>query len=516
MTDSSFLGPPSVEFAPYSRVPSARIRRDARQGTIDQDPEFIDFLESLTAPAPVKAAAVENGSDTESKKTEKVTVTPLVQYLRDKKANKVKDVSNTPKAAKNVRQDSKESKSGQTLDKKAVTKTTISSPEKRSAQAVKVEKAARDAVRVLNKQATTSPKPSVTSTPGTASSSSNPGLPLAEKKRERGNASAAARILQRDLGIGTSPGGRKGRREASTSSPRTATGSVLSSSKQDEGAAQAANSTANEASSVSKSNIASLSGTVSEPVASQPSDRGAPISQPPTGPSASRSRNKAVSHLKIDSTLPNNEQSIASLNKSSSTVLATTQAFLKHANPSQGVTEPLLEEVFSNFGTIKKVEIDKKKGFAYIDFADSEALQKAIKASPVKVGQGQVVVLERKTGSSLQARNARGGSPAMGGRGGIPIGPRGGKGGIARGRGGFARGGGTLQGSPSIGSPAKAPTAQTSNGNADAPTKPDSATAPPESVPNPFPAPSITINPTPEPSTPPAPSEAPDNYVVNL
>jgi len=72
------------------------------------------------------------------------------------------------------------------------------------------------------------------------------------------------------------------------------------------------------------------------------------------------------------------------------------QAFLKHANPSQGITEALIEEALTAFGKIEKVEIDRKKGFAYVDFADNEGLRKAVAASPVKVAEGAVQVLERR------------------------------------------------------------------------------------------------------------------------
>ncbi|KAL8865590.1 MAG: hypothetical protein Q9174_006808, partial [Haloplaca sp. 1 TL-2023] len=78
-----------------------------------------------------------------------------------------------------------------------------------------VEKAARDTARLLNKQVAASNKPQPTTTaPSAAPASPQPAAPspLAEKKRERGSASAAANILRRDLGIGGSPAGRGGRR----------------------------------------------------------------------------------------------------------------------------------------------------------------------------------------------------------------------------------------------------------------------------------------------------------------
>jgi regulator of nonsense transcripts 3 len=55
-----------------------------------------------------------------------------------------------------------------------------------------------------------------------------------------------------------------------------------------------------------------------------------------------------------------------------------------------------------------KVEIDKKKGFGYIDFAEPDGLQKAIAASPVTVAQSQVVVLERKVNPGAEKTRGKG------------------------------------------------------------------------------------------------------------
>lgn len=38
-----------VEFAPYQRIPKEHKTQDVRQGTIDQDQDYLDFLESLKA-----------------------------------------------------------------------------------------------------------------------------------------------------------------------------------------------------------------------------------------------------------------------------------------------------------------------------------------------------------------------------------------------------------------------------------------------------------------------------------
>ena len=52
--DAALVGPPTLEYAPYTRVPLGKRRADARQGTIDQDAEFIDFLQSLESPVQSK------------------------------------------------------------------------------------------------------------------------------------------------------------------------------------------------------------------------------------------------------------------------------------------------------------------------------------------------------------------------------------------------------------------------------------------------------------------------------
>ena len=466
-SDPALLGPATVEFAPYGRILNGRVRKDARQGTIDQDPEFIDFLESLTNPTP-KPPVAESGSDNEPKKDE-VTITPLIQYLRDKKANKGKETTPPVKGAKHTRHDSKDSKTSQGSDKKMIQKETrdSSSPvEKRSASAIKVEKAARDAVKLLNKQAHSSNKTSgplpvlAPSSAPVSTQTQSVSTVTADRKRERGAVSAAARI-QRDLGIGGSPGGRR-RRDAPTVATTPAVTATI--------AKQAPVPPSPVASNTSNS-IPSPQTTVTPTLAARPSqisnipttNSNSTVIHPPTGPAASRTPTKPQ-----NSNAPRAQQTSTPTTTKPFPIASTaTQAFLKHANPSQGITESLLEQAFVPFGSIVKVEIDKKKGFAYIDFADPEGLQKAIAASPVKVAQGQVVVLERKTGPSLQARNLRGG-PAMnpGRGGGVSRGNRGG----ARGRGGMPRSQvtGAVQ-KPAVSSPAPADIASSAVASAVAP-----------------------------------------------
>lgn len=447
--DSALLGPPSVEFAPHGRVPSSRPRKDARQGTIDQDPEFMDFLQSLTNP-PAKAVHTDQENGSVGKVKDKVTTTPLIQFLKDKKANKGKENATVPKGAKHSRQDSKDSKSAAVTDSKNATgNVTASSPKKRSAQAVRVEQAARDAVKVLNKQAANTKQGNVSPSPTKAvpaptspavTPNSTANAALADKKRERGNASAAAKILQRDLGLGGHVGGRGGRRGLLGNVANRATPGNASAAAKAPGVPQTPQPAVSTATnSIATSTSTSDASTTPVPDAPQRPARNAP----PSGPAASRAPSKASASARTTTSA-----SGAALSKPAAPPSTATQAFLKHANPSQGITEPLLDEAFAVFGTISKVEIDKKKGFAYVDFAEPESLQKAIKASPIKVAQGQVVVLERKTGPTLQTRNVRGGGPMMGNRGGgMPMGnrgtgmPVGNRGGSMRGRGAFGRGG---------------------------------------------------------------------------
>ena len=463
------LGPPTVEFAPYGRIPSDNPRQDARQGTIDQDQEFIDFLEGLTNPLP-KKTLVDQEEETVTKSKEKVTTTPLIQFLRDKKANKGKEPSTGTKVGKHTRQDSKDSKTSSGSEKKTPPKpATVTSPEKRSTQAIKVENAARDAVKVLSKQASANNKKADSSEAvappvSTAPNAPPPSAPLASKKRERGNASVAAKILQRDLGLGGGPdgrGGRGGRRGGSVgpvkadATPTTPKISILASES-----SAAAATTLQEKPPVAPQKVAPAAPitppmTGKEDAAKAQSTKAASSATPPTGPAASRGGAKPNQQPRDNHGNPTKPSGSS---KGPTISPTATQAFLKHANPSQGITEPLLEEAFAGFGTVKKVEIDKKKGFGYVDFEEPDGLQKAIQASPVKVAQGQVVVLERKTSPTSQSRNVRGGPAMATNRGGsVPVGPRGGRGGSMR------RGGG----------PPRPPY----NANAPKPSQPSTATA---------------------------------------
>lgn len=430
---------------------------------------------------------MDQNNDILGKNGEKVTVTPLVQFLKDKKANKGKDPTPASKSTKHARQDSKENINGPLIEKRLSSKTgnlSLLPAEKQNVQAVRIEKATREVVQVIQQQVAEvikSPLPSpvrsapekTEKTPNVAKSNPraektpnvakpSPGTektptvtkpPLGvekspntakstlgtEKKRERGSASAAAKILQRDLGLGTSPRGRGARRGVSSSTPKPTSGNPDAAVPKEDPTSSSTmpmkESTATVSQTPSNKETPTLAG--SSTVASKSQEPFA-SSQPPKGPATSRTSPKAASASDAKASPQNSGKKI---NKDVPVSPTATQAFLKHANPSQGITETLLEEAFAEFGIIKKVEIDKKKGFGYVDFTEPKSLQEAIKASPIKVAQGQVVVLERKVGPNLQTRNARGGSSLVANRGGSTVGPRGGRGGGVRRGGGATRGG---------------------------------------------------------------------------
>lgn len=364
--DPCLIGPPSLEFAPYNKIASGRSRNDGRQGTIDQDQEFIDFLQSLTEPITKSAA---NGIDGEAAQ-EKITTTPLVQYIKEKKANKAKDAADKKSAkAKLQDKDAKEAKPSKT--EKVVVKSATSSPEK-----AKVAKASQEALKAVNKsvaqiQAKTQPAPAKSDTK-TAAKEPAPttGTPAATK-RERQNISAAARI-QRDLGLAP-----KAPRATRAAAAVAATPAATTKSEPK----------ANEKPAPAEEKKATQSASAATPAATAPT--------PPTGPRATRNITQAANPPAVAAKpTPTPATRVKPPPKPTP---GAKSAFLKHANPSQGVTEELLKEVFTaTFGTLTRCEIDKKKGLGYVDFEDTEGLQKAMAASPVKVGDkgGQVIVLE--------------------------------------------------------------------------------------------------------------------------
>lgn len=373
--DPVLLGPPSLEFAPYAKTAGNRTRKDARQGTIDQDPEFIVFLESLTQPIS-KPNAPDTTAEGEGKKNG-TTVTPLVQYIKDKKANKAKEHASS-KSKKSDRETKAEKVQAKKLLQRPDRDTALSSTTEKREKKSKTDKAAKDAVKAANKQTASATKQSGKGATTPNAAKDGAAAPSSERKKDRGgNASAAAKILQRDLGISPSGGGR-----------RKGGG---------KGAADENETPRKEAESKKDAPVKSRKG----PSAEGKSENASPSNEQPattasTPPAGNTNASKPPKSAKGKPAAP------ASPNPTS------TQAFLKHANPSQGVTEQLLETAFTPFGAVVKVEIDRKKGFGYVDFAEPSGLQSAIAASPVAVAQSQVVVLERKANPGGEKARGKG------------------------------------------------------------------------------------------------------------
>ncbi|XPS75261.1 hypothetical protein M3J07_007343 [Ascochyta lentis] len=485
--DPALVGAPTLEFAPYPKMPGGRRRNDNRQGTIDQDQDFKDFLESLTNPI-AKPAAAEN----EQSKDTKVKTTPLIEALREKKANKEKPNSK----GRHGRGDKDDTAEKKVLAKPGKENAANSGDKgRRSGKADKAQ-ATKDAVKILNKEASSAKHANTAADKASAS-------PAPERKR--GNVALAKSMLQRDLGVGPGPAPNRRRgtkREVPDADAATQAkdGPAVEQKAKDVTAAQSAASPADKASQASQKKErptraerrafkASLADTTNSKAASsdaKPQSQGKAATTPapqilkkpqtaqapttPKGPAASRAPPTEPAATRPASGSAKTQAPGAALSSAVPAAPAarpatsrpvpdatSKQAFLKHANPSQGITEPLIEEALKVFGGLEKVEIDKRKGFAYVDFAEPEGLQKAMAASPIKIAQGAVQVLERKAPVTRGPRfNA---SPA-----GAPHGPstgpaRGGRGGFAprgRGRGGARGGGNATAGSGSGSGPAAA------------------------------------------------------------
>ena len=78
-----------VEFAPYQGIPKKR-KADYRCGTIDKDSDYQSFLQSLDSrPEPRPSVKLETYlEELEANKIQDVQVTPLIEYLREKRSGR--------------------------------------------------------------------------------------------------------------------------------------------------------------------------------------------------------------------------------------------------------------------------------------------------------------------------------------------------------------------------------------------------------------------------------------------
>ncbi|XP_076337691.1 uncharacterized protein LOC143239923 isoform X2 [Tachypleus tridentatus] len=89
--------PAIVEFAPFQKIPKRRMKKkDAKCGSIEQDPDYLKFLESLQSPEEMSLPSAEAYlEEIEAKERElkanngvlKLT-TPLIEYIKQKKLEK--------------------------------------------------------------------------------------------------------------------------------------------------------------------------------------------------------------------------------------------------------------------------------------------------------------------------------------------------------------------------------------------------------------------------------------------
>lgn len=108
--------PAVVEFAPFQGLPKIRSRKkDNKCGTIEEDPHFISFLESLNNVEP------EIGGKTETKleysyklkDDKKITSTPLLEFLANKKHDRREDKKRKGDDKRKQRDDDRQKKRGQ-------------------------------------------------------------------------------------------------------------------------------------------------------------------------------------------------------------------------------------------------------------------------------------------------------------------------------------------------------------------------------------------------------------------
>jgi len=441
------VGPPVLEHSLYGRIPGVRHRVDQRAGTIDQDPDYQRFLEDMTNPTAAKEPSGEPTLGGGPVKSEKVTSTPLIQYLRDKKTAKIAAAKAARKQETIVAKGklSKElSSAGAAEDGRKKGK------EPRPDKAV--ERATKQTIKILNREAASRAGSNLSSSKSHDKANEKPSDVLSPKaaKGPAGQRGAATpgqvRMLQRDLGI----------------TPRLSRRELANAQKEERSAA--ANGPNSEAPS-SPSDASSI------PIAPRGAGTSRTLGRPPRrtrGPVLDTSKSSAASPATASPQTP-----VVLLKKtetpqsgpSTPNALATpttpatpnsapaqpapaparrpqtmaapsdgaTQAFVKHANPSQGVTEELLKQVLETFGAVSLVEIDKRKGFAYVNFVDTDGLKKAMAANPITVARGTVQVMQRKVASAeKKPQHQAPRTPDRGGRGGRggSTGRRGGRGGM--------------------------------------------------------------------------------------
>ncbi|OAR01349.1 hypothetical protein LLEC1_06744 [Akanthomyces lecanii] len=404
-TNPALVGPPSLELSAYKKVPSNKKRTDTRQGTIDQDPEFMAFLEGLANPAPPREGADMDDGDDANKGEAKVTTTPLVEYLKEKKANKSKDSSSSKKRGEGRNKSSKEDESSKKKGR-----------ESRAEKTDKAEKGSKTTVKILTKKAATEQAADAAKN---AAKAINAAIGQDAPKSKRAGIATAARILQRDLGLSPGSAHRRARQDAAKADQKSKEATSIEEAQNVSQTAETGNNQESKAKPNSTTGRnqpgrrgrdsrngekttaieASAQPTVSKPpVILKKAQANTPRSQAPALPATASQQianTKGVAE-KNSNPAATNSKAGQSQKKPQSVSAGATKAFVKHAVHSQGVTEAALRQALEPLGAITNIEMDKRKAFAYVDFSDHDGLVKAVAASPLAVAQGSVQILERK------------------------------------------------------------------------------------------------------------------------
>ncbi|KAI0153935.1 Smg-4/UPF3 family-domain-containing protein [Pestalotiopsis sp. NC0098] len=439
-----------------TRVPLAKHRVDPRQGTIDQDPEFQAFLHNLTQPKDSQPKDIENGDQLSSDELGKEgkVVSHLVRYIQEKKAAKAKEAA-AAKTARHSRQESQSTKAKSGEDTKKKSKE--SKADKSDKENAK-EKAKEPTPKILTKKAAAQSSTAEASKGTSSQTATTKAADEAIPKSRRANIAQAAKILQRDLGLSPGSAHRRARQNAAKSegTPGAETSTATTSEKQVEevkepeapktapptgpkgqsnegsrrsrnrgkGAASSTNTTETAKGKASEGTAKPTTGPIIllKKEASKKDDSASGAASSPSTPTATTSANSTSTNTAAPPTGPKAAGSKGNAGKSnnqpqqkktgSQATSGAVRAFVKHANPSQGITEALLKQAMETFGSVTFVEIDKRKGFAYVDFGDAESLRKAISASPISIAQGTVQVLERKDKKPAAATGAASSTPA--------------------------------------------------------------------------------------------------------
>lgn len=105
-----------VEFAPFQNVPKkAKHKVDTRCGTIEQDPEYIEFVKAITEKQQAQRPSVDLSAllqeQMETPKTPSVQRTPLIEFLKEKKAKGIKSKHRVIVVGKRSKDDAGKSRS---------------------------------------------------------------------------------------------------------------------------------------------------------------------------------------------------------------------------------------------------------------------------------------------------------------------------------------------------------------------------------------------------------------------